>query len=276
MEPQRNAGLPAEAHAKAGERGWRGFKLRVPGLWFPRPPSGFRLPASAPRRAGFTLVELLVVIAIITILASLVMTASVRALDAARAGQCKSNLSQFGKAMLMYVHRNDGWMPAIGSPAGGYQGWYDSLAEHMSTDAQTRKIYHCPAKPQTTVGYGVNVRFADPDYSGDTHAWNQTLPITIVNNPSQTIAICDAGQVVNYTENPQKWRETDASPPDGKVRFPFADPDPYWGLATTFRPVPRHRGLCNCLMFDASVSAHRPADLVACQYGDSGCLWDNQ
>jgi prepilin-type N-terminal cleavage/methylation domain-containing protein/prepilin-type processing-associated H-X9-DG protein len=265
-----------EPQTSADERGWGGCRFQVPGSRFACPPSVFRLPTSARRRAGFTLVELLVVIAIIVILASLVLTVSVRALDAARQSQCKSNLNQFGKALWMYVHQNSLWMPAIGSPAGGYTWWYDALAKHMGTDAHTRKIYHCPAKPQTTVGYGVNVRFADPDYSGDIHTWNKTLPITVVNNSSQTIAICDAGRVVNHTENPQKWRETDHSPPDGKVRFPYAEPDPYWDKPEIFRPVPRHRGKCNCMMFDGNVQGHRPADLLAHKYGEAGCLFDNQ
>ena len=110
------------------------------------------------RRAGrgFTLVELLVVIAVIAILASLVMTAAFRGMDMGRQTQCRSNLSQVGKAFWIYVHHYDQWMPAIGYPVsraanGHYKWWYDALSDEMGGQP---KIVVCPAKPQTKLGYG--------------------------------------------------------------------------------------------------------------------------
>ncbi len=51
-------------------------------------------------RSGFTLIELLVVIAIIGILVSLAFPAFIAVRNSARQTQCKSNLRQFGLAML--------------------------------------------------------------------------------------------------------------------------------------------------------------------------------
>lgn len=60
---------------------------------------------------SFTLVELLVVIAIIGILAGMLLPAVAAARERARRAACMSNLSQFGKAMVMYSMDNDEKFP---------------------------------------------------------------------------------------------------------------------------------------------------------------------
>lgn len=223
----------------------------------------------APARRAFTLVELLVVIAVIALLGSLVLTASIRAMDMAKQAQCRSNMNQIGKAFFLYLHCYEQWMVAIGTPAGHYKWWYDALADETGNP----KIFSCPTKPQTRLGYGYNVRYADP--FGNKHCWNQTLQFNIVRSPEGTIAFADAGNVVNFTDDPEKWRDTDALPIEAKVRFPYSDADPYWGI-TCSRTVPRHHGQANCLMFDGAVQSHRPADILRHKYGEAGCIFDNQ
>lgn len=222
-----------------------------------------------PHPAAFTLVELLVVVAVIALLGSLVLTASFRAMDMAKQAQCRSNLNQIGKAFFIYLGAYEQWMVAIGTPAGHYKWWYDALGDETGNP----KIFRCPSKPQTKLGYGYNVRYADP--FGNKHCWNKTLPYNIVKNPEGTIAFADAGNVPNFTADPAEWKEPDSMPIEAKVRFPYSDHDPYWGI-TCSRTVPRHRGQSNCLMFDGAVQAHRPADILQLKYGQSGCLFDNQ
>lgn len=248
------------------------------------------IPTTARRTAAFTLIELLVVIAIIVILASLILSVTSSATAVARQAECGNQLGQFGKALFMYCKDYEGFLPAIGRPP-KFKWWYESLALYL----RHPDIYTCPVKPMTGVGYGVNVRFADPFKA--THAWIKTIPRGVVYDPGGTIFICDAGYPVDPTEpDPQKWAENvkvgptegywlgdhyrdengDGSPVQGKVRFPY---HPTYGLyftSDTSRSVPRHRGKTVCGMFDGAVQAHRPADLLAKAYGEPGCLWDNQ
>jgi len=64
-----------------------------------------------PARKGFTLIELLVVIAIVAILTAILFPVFIQAREKAKATSCLSNLSQIGKAMLMYLQDYDGRLP---------------------------------------------------------------------------------------------------------------------------------------------------------------------
>jgi len=64
------------------------------------------------RRGGFTLIELLVVVGIIAILASLLLPTLGNVREKARQTNCMSNLTEIGKALLMYTDDFNGYMPA--------------------------------------------------------------------------------------------------------------------------------------------------------------------
>ena len=64
-------------------------------------------------RRGFTLIELLTVVAIITVLAALIMTAVFSAQESARLADCRNNLSQLHKLMLLYTTSYGNYLPAL-------------------------------------------------------------------------------------------------------------------------------------------------------------------
>jgi prepilin-type N-terminal cleavage/methylation domain-containing protein/prepilin-type processing-associated H-X9-DG protein len=63
------------------------------------------------KKTGFTLVELLVVIGIIALLISILLPSLNKARETANRVKCQSNLSQIGKALLLYSNENKGSFP---------------------------------------------------------------------------------------------------------------------------------------------------------------------
>ena len=83
------------------------------------------------RTQGFTLIELLVVIAIIAILAGILFPVFAKARERAYTADCVSNVSQLGKAFIMYVSDWDQRLPSAGN------GWSIPLGSdwvHMNTN----------------------------------------------------------------------------------------------------------------------------------------------
>jgi prepilin-type N-terminal cleavage/methylation domain-containing protein/prepilin-type processing-associated H-X9-DG protein len=100
-------------------------------------------------RKSFTLVELLVVVAIIAILAGLIMPALGNARRRARSIACVSNLSNIGKAFMMYLQDNKEIFPRAaqkkyynnGSLASSDPKIVEVLENQLPQD---NKVYWCP------------------------------------------------------------------------------------------------------------------------------------
>jgi prepilin-type N-terminal cleavage/methylation domain-containing protein/prepilin-type processing-associated H-X9-DG protein len=177
---------------------------------------------------GFTLIELLVVIAIIAILAAILFPVFARAREKANATTCLSNMSQLGKAFMMYCDDNGTKYP---SPYGFVTGIYAWSGNHAGCPgcipsvgvwtgtcqqigipregevypyAKSEGIFRCPSQHGTSsvnrdMGPTWDISRALTTYSMNMfalkdawHNWTgPTLPTSAVTFPSQTFLIYD-------------------------------------------------------------------------------------
>jgi prepilin-type N-terminal cleavage/methylation domain-containing protein/prepilin-type processing-associated H-X9-DG protein len=112
------------------------------------------------RFRAFTLIELLVVIAIIAILAAILFPVFAQARAKARQSSCLSNLSQLGRAGMMYVQDYDEKFPGL---HGGFGG---DPTTTMQPYIKNWNIFYCPER-HTKVSGCVDISLAtgeDPNH----------------------------------------------------------------------------------------------------------------
>lgn len=90
-------------------------------------------------RQGFTLIELLVVIAIIAILVAVTVPALSTVRESARVSYCANNLSQLGRALVLYTGEHKDRLPSVFA---NNVSWDQELLTYLS-DAQ--ETFRCPS-----------------------------------------------------------------------------------------------------------------------------------
>ncbi|MEA3347301.1 MAG: prepilin-type N-terminal cleavage/methylation domain-containing protein [Candidatus Auribacterota bacterium] len=154
---------------------------------------------SIPTRQGFTLIELLTVIAIISVLAAILLPVLGQAREKAKQVVCLSNISQLGKAWMMYARDYGGnCCPSyygFGNPSWDFTWngeWKPGLLAPYMTNGE---IKQCPSfygnaggRPYTGYAYNTTYIGGDP-LSGILPA----ARIDQIQDPTGTVVFADGG-----------------------------------------------------------------------------------
>jgi prepilin-type processing-associated H-X9-DG protein len=227
-----------------------------------------------------------VVIAIIAILAALLLPALVRAKDAARLTQCKSNLRQMAMALQMYLHDTGSYPLFYFGISGGGGGqppqftrWHTDLKPYLNQDWPD-PLYKCPSLkiPPDETGisgtvslygsYGYNQR-GTTDFASLTNfglgGWSIPhvgfpLRRSLVKNPADMLALGDCVLGGVY-EVGQGGRPVDVG---GLDRWAFGEwrmVSPLVRSLATARDWQRHRTRYNVAFCDAHLETLKITEL---------------
>lgn len=209
-------------------------------------------PASG--RVGFTLIELLVVIGIIALLIAITVPAMARSREQARSVACRSNLSQLGKALMMYAQTNHGVLPYEDRGEETSHGricWYDSIDGQLSKAKADKQVKICPTvrldEPNAEESYRMNSKLNESSLKDDPDKKQFYKPyrkLDTLDRPGATVVLFD-GDVGGDTKSWKgRWRSSDASAGDdvnyrhnSYTNVTFAD----WHVEGIFKKVLEQR-----------------------------------
>jgi prepilin-type N-terminal cleavage/methylation domain-containing protein len=173
-----------------------------------------RKPSRPSSNSGFTLIEVLVAVAIITVLISILIPSLARSREAARTVVCKSNFSEWSKAMLMYTQQYRGVLPYEDRPdpadpvEKNHVCWYDAADRYFKSSKSEPSVKLCPTvqrdMPHRLESYRMNSKLAETNRTNPKYMPYRT--VDRVKLPHATVLLFDAdvgGDVISFKG---RWR----------------------------------------------------------------------
>jgi len=185
-------------------------------------------PAAGAR--AFTKVDSLAVFAVLSVLAAIAIPILRNSRDQSRLTQCKSNLQQIGRAVLLYAEENKNRLPILAQnrPPGGWWWYKDQVKSHVGLSGPSSpkdKVFACPDDR----GYGEGTEKPVPFRASAKHGFTSyifngvTLPgcpniagreVSSVREPGKTLL------VMEWTAHaPLSWHRSRT----GQKNAPFYD-----------------------------------------------------
>lgn len=172
------------------------------------------------RGRAFTLIEVLIAIGIIALLMAILMPSLARSREQARTVQCRSNLSQLGKALFMYAQDYRNTLPYEDRGEESTLGricWYDAIDNpYLSRSKADRQVKLCPTvrldEPTREESYRMNSKLAETNTSGDPAKDKYLKPyrkLDSLKSPGATVLLFDGdvgGLIASFKG---RWRLTD-------------------------------------------------------------------
>ena len=177
---------------------------------------------------GFTLTDLLVVVAVLSVLAAITLPLVARARAKSQLEQCKANLQQIGRAVLLYAEDHKKTLPALqqNRPPGPWWWYKDQVKGYLGLKGPSSpgdKFFACP----NDRGYGeagaapVPYR-ADKKHNYTSYVFNGVIlpgvpniagwELSSVREPSRTLLVLEW-----TTHAPLSWHRSKT----GKANAPF-------------------------------------------------------
>jgi prepilin-type processing-associated H-X9-DG protein/prepilin-type N-terminal cleavage/methylation domain-containing protein len=160
--------------------------------------------------AAFTLVEVLVVISIIGLLLAILIPSMARAREKARSVICRSNLTEWGRMMMMYTDENSGYLPYEdrGEEHLGRVCWFDALDWSYSTTEAPESVKACPTvlrnDPEREESYRMNSKLAEANQASEYYQPYRKLGR--LRRPAQTVLLFDGDVGGDQVSFKGRWR----------------------------------------------------------------------
>jgi prepilin-type N-terminal cleavage/methylation domain-containing protein/prepilin-type processing-associated H-X9-DG protein len=147
------------------------------------------------KERGFTLIELLVVIAIIALLIAILLPTLQRVRKQARAVVCQTNLKQWGSALELYAHDNEGRFPGDGEStmwilSGRYVGFDNPNEPREYHSFQTEDIALCPMASRRSIRTGTGT------YTATIHSSTGSVTWQVVRRSGSTFS---AWEIISFS-----------------------------------------------------------------------------